>query len=71
MTRPRHPRKELEAILSAAEARGWRVVRGNKFKMYCPCADEHMKTVALTPSNPNYAKELRRQLARATCWEET
>lgn len=39
MGRPKHPRKELEAVLKEAEGKGWRVVKGSKyFKMYRPCA---------------------------------
>ena len=69
--RPRHTRPELEAVLREAEAQGWRVQKGKKyFKMYCPCADEHLKTVKLTPSSPGYERNLRGQLKRATCWKE-
>ena len=71
MARPRHQKPELEKILRAAEVQEWRVVKAKKFKMYCPCSRQHMKTVVLTPSNPNYAKELRRYLARETCWEDS
>jgi hypothetical protein len=43
---------------------------GNKyFKMYCPCADEHIKTVHLTPRG-NYHRNLLSQLRRRTCWGE-
>lgn len=31
MSRPKHPRKELEALLKEAEAKGWRVVKGSKY----------------------------------------
>ena len=53
MGRPRHPRKELEALLKEAETKAWRVVKGSKyFKMSCPCSDEHWTTVHLTPLGP-------------------
>ncbi|HUP70609.1 MAG TPA: hypothetical protein VM142_12465 [Acidimicrobiales bacterium] len=72
MQRPRHPKKELEEVLSAAEDRKWRVTRGkNYFKMWCPCPDRHMKTVKLSPSDPSYKKNLLAKLERATCWEGT
>lgn len=68
--RPRHPRKELEALLREAEAKGWRVVKpGKYFKMYCPCIDKHLETVHLTPSDPNYERNLRGLLGRETCWK--
>lgn len=70
MSRPRHPITELEALLREAESRQWRVERGNRYyKMYCPCG-AHKKTVHLTPSNPNYERECRAQLKRATCWDD-
>ena len=73
MTRPRHPDKHLEALLREAEDKGWRVERGGKYyKMYCSmrCGQPCKKTVKLTPSNPNYERQCRNQLARATCWNE-
>jgi hypothetical protein len=69
LSRPKPPRKELEALLKEAEAKGWRVVMGGRyFKMYCPCADEHLQTVHLTPGR-NYERNLRGLLRRDTCWE--
>ncbi|MEY2468867.1 MAG: hypothetical protein QOF21_1565 [Actinomycetota bacterium] len=52
-----------------AEARGWRVVKATYFKMYCPCRGRHMKTVHLTPSDPNYRRNLIGYLGRLDCWE--
>ena len=61
--------RELEAIRREAERKGWRVERGKKYyKMWCPCG-KHMKTVKLTPSDPNYTRNLLGQLRRATCWD--
>jgi hypothetical protein len=37
--------------------------------MWCPCG-KHWKTVKLTPSDPNYVRNLLGQLRRATCWDE-
>lgn len=36
----------------------------------CACSDRHKKTVKLSPSNPNYRRELLGWLVRYTCWEE-
>lgn len=71
MVRPRHPKKDLEQVLKAAEEQGWRVERGGRYyTMYCPCDEKHKKTVKLTPSDPNYRQNLLGQLRRATCWKD-
>ncbi len=62
--------KDLAAIRREAEEKGWRVERGKKYyKMWCPCG-KHWKTMKLTPSDPNYVRNLLGQLRRATCWDE-
>ncbi len=70
--RPKHQRKDLEKVLQQAEARRWRVEKsgGGYFKLLCPCADKHMCWVALTPSNPNYAKDKLAWLKRQNCWTQ-
>jgi hypothetical protein len=70
MSRPKHPRRELEAVLKEAEAKGWRVVQGGdqQFKMYCPNPCRCIKTVRRTPSGSRYEKNLRMQLRARTCW---
>lgn len=71
MSRPRHPDKGLEAVLREAERQGWRVERGRRYyKMKCPCDDKHLKTVHISPSDPNYLRNLTGLLKRETCWEE-
>lgn len=61
---------EPSEVLEEAASQGWRVDRGNRYwKMWCPCG-EHMKTVHVSPSDPNYARNLVGQLRRATCWME-
>lgn len=70
MGRPKHQRKELEAVLKSAESQNWTVSKAKYFKMRCPCPEQHTKTVHLTPSNPKYLKNLLGQLVRATCWKE-
>lgn len=68
--RPRHPNKELEALLQEGEDLGWTVTKGRRyFKMKCPCG-VHMKTVHLSPSDPNYERNLRGWLTRTGCWKE-
>lgn len=71
MGRPKHPKKDLEAVLKAAESQKWIVIKASKyFKMRCPCPDKHQKIVHISPSNPMYLKNLLGQLLRATCWKE-
>ena len=68
MSRPRHPKPELEEVLKAAEAQGWRVTRGSKYyMMWCPCPQKHKKTVKITP-NASYRRNLLGQLRRTTCF---
>jgi hypothetical protein len=68
-SRPKHPLKELEAVLRSAEAQGWRIERGKAyFKMKCGCNAKHMKMVHITPSDPNYTRNLTSYLRRETCW---
>lgn len=68
--RPRHQDKHLEGVLSDAEKRGWRVEKGRKYyMMWCPCGAHH-KTVRLTPSDPNYRRNLLGWLRRSGCWED-
>lgn len=72
MGRPKHPDKHTEAeVLRAAERQGWRITKRPRgyFKMYCPCAEKHMKTVHLTPGRA-YLRDLKGELRRKTCWRE-
>ena len=70
MARRKHPDKDLEKVLKDAEAQGWRIKDKNYFKMYCPCPGKHLKSVHLTPSDPNYLRNLLKKLLRDTCWKE-
>lgn len=71
MSRPRHPIKELEAILRSLEDQDWRVDRrGGYYVCKCPCPAKHMKTVKLTPNRSRYEINLRRVLRRDTCWRD-
>ena len=67
--RPRHPKKDIEAFMRAAETRGWRFVKGRKYyKAYCPCGG-HLHTVHLTPSNRWYLTHLKYRLIGLDCWD--
>jgi hypothetical protein len=71
VSRPRHPGKELEAVLQEAERKGWRITKGSKYyMMWCPCPGKHKKTVRVTPHS-NYPKNLLGELRRKTCWDRT
>lgn len=64
---PRHPVKELEAVLGEFYDAGWRIERLRKYyKAKCPCGD-HMKMVHMSPSDPNYVKNMLMWLRRQTC----
>jgi len=69
-SRRRHPRKEIELVCREAERAGWRIVIPKKgyWKAYCPCPEEHKRSVHLTPSNPNYVRNLRAWFRRQPCW---
>lgn len=53
------------------EEAGWVIEGGgNKhFKCKCPCPAKHLKTMATTPSSPNYLRDFINQIKRA-CWKE-
>ncbi len=71
--RPKHPVKELEAVLQEVDSRGWRVEKKKGqayFKIRCPCPEKHMRWVHLTPSGANYETDLRHWLRRCNCWGE-
>jgi hypothetical protein len=71
MARPRHPNKDLERLLQEAERKKWQVAKPKKYyKIRCPCG-EHQHTVHITPSDPNYERNLRGRLRRTGCWEDT
>lgn len=71
MSRPRHPNKNLEAVLRRAEAKNWTVTKTRRgyFKMRCSCG-VHQKMMHLTPSDPNYERNLVQWLRRTGCWEK-
>jgi len=71
MSRPPHPKKEIEAALKHVEAEGWRVEVGGSHawgRIYCPyndaecrCGEFCIASVWSTPRNPrSHARALRR-----------
>lgn len=68
--RPKHPNKNLEKLLKQLEAAGWTATKeGKYYKARCPCGI-HQKTVKVTPSDPNYERNLRGWLRRTGCLED-
>lgn len=68
--RPRHPKKDLEALLRDAEACGWVFEKKNGYyKGKCGCEAKHRKTVHLSPSDPRYVLNTRKWFER-TCWKD-
>jgi hypothetical protein len=66
---PTHPVKELQEVLIELDENGWRVEKGKGYyKTYCPCSEKHKKTVHLSPSNPNYRRDLVNWLSRQPCY---
>lgn len=67
---PRHPRKDLEALLAECDSRGWRIEKRRKYyQVYCPCGD-HKTTVHITPSDVRYLKNKQMLIRRAPCMRE-
>lgn len=48
------------------ESLGWTFTRGKYFKGRCACGD-HMKMVHVTPSDPNYLRNLAAYMRRLDC----
>ena len=72
MTRHKHPRKEIEALLAEAEAHGMRVAmssRSGAFKVRCSCPEGHYMVIHRTPG-PTLGRRKANELRKWTCWEE-
>lgn len=68
--RPKHPDKDLEAIIRSLEDQDWKVNKDKKYyKALCPCSEKHYKTIHNTPQK-TYIDKLRTRLRNHTCWEE-
>ena len=66
MARPRHPNKEIEAVLEYAEAHGWTVTHSKgghawgRMKCRFGQRDGCQRSIFSTPKNPHkHARELR------------
>jgi hypothetical protein len=67
--RPTHPDRDLEKLLIRVEAKHWRVEKRRRyFICKCDCGD-HLKTVHLTPSDPNYLLNVTKWFERQSCWK--
>ncbi|HKS11403.1 MAG TPA: hypothetical protein VJS90_00040 [Pseudomonas sp.] len=77
MSRPCHPKKEVEQALRHAESEGWRVETGGSHcwgKIFCPytdtecrCGEFCIASVWSTPKNAgNFAKQLLRVIHNCT-----
>jgi hypothetical protein len=68
--RPKHPDKDLEALIRSLEEQGWTVTKGKRYyKARCSCGDAHSKTIHVTPQE-NYNNKIRTRLRNHTCWKE-
>lgn len=67
-TRSRHPNKEVEAAIAAAEADGWTLRKmGHWGRLFCPHANRDGCQVGVngTPKDPeNHARQIARAVAR-------
>lgn len=77
MTRPSHPKKDVEEAVRYMEAQGWRIAVGGSHawgKVYCPynarecrCGEFCIACIWSTPKNPgNHARALRRVVDNCT-----
>lgn len=67
----KHPKKDLEALLGEFHEAGWTIVDPRKkyYKVKCPCG-KHLKSIHISPSDPNYAKNAISWLYRQACYVE-
>lgn len=61
--------QDIADVVAEYEAKGWTYGRRGRGYPYliCPCGSHGPKTVHLTPSDPNYARNLRGWLRRQHC----
>lgn len=63
--RPRHTKRDYEALLQEAEGDGWRVKKNKgHFRAFCPWACKCMVTVSATPSAQGALKKIRADINR-------
>ncbi|MXW61269.1 MAG: hypothetical protein F4Y27_01370 [Acidimicrobiaceae bacterium] len=67
--RSRHPAKDFEALLRAAEKQGWRVKRGKGyFRALCSESCECSLSIVLTPSSSRTLVNTRKRFERCSGW---
>ena len=67
----KHRREDIEAVLEAFDAAGWRVQNPPTFyRVLCPCGD-HQRSIHLTPSGTNYGRNALMWLYRQPCYPQT
>ena len=68
MSRSAHPNKEIEAVLAAAEAKGWTLRKmGHWGRLFCPHHDRSGCQIGVngTPRNPEaHARQIQRAVDR-------
>ena len=71
VTRPKHPDKNIEAVLQEAEDHGWTVKKAKGaayYKVLCFCGRHAKWSIHATPSTSDYAKNLAAWFHRQECW---
>lgn len=64
----RHKDDAVQRILEQFDELGWTITdQSTYYKAFCPCPSKHKRWVHLTPSDPNYAKNLAAWLRRQPC----
>jgi len=70
VARPKHPNKEIDAVVAYAEELGWQIVKRSGHcwaRLLCPRHDQDGCQISVfsTPQNPqNHAKRLRKDIER-------
>jgi len=63
----RHQKKEIEKLLREFDALGWRILDPpTYYQVRCSCG-LHKRSIHLTPSDPNYVRNVRQWLERQNC----
>lgn len=67
-----HGNDGYEKLLRSLERQQWKVVhsKSGHYKVYCPCDEEHRKTLPATPSSSRSLIKIITQLKNYTCWEK-
>jgi hypothetical protein len=66
----KHIKKDLELVLALLDRHGYKILNPPKYyTVRCPCG-QHQRQVHLTPSNPNYGKEVIKWARKLNCWRD-